>query len=45
MRFTESQTLATQRLVPIAPSLGMSDRAYAKLMTSSLRLLKALGRA
>jgi succinate-semialdehyde dehydrogenase / glutarate-semialdehyde dehydrogenase len=43
-RFTESQTVATQRLVRFAPMLGMSDQAYAKVMTASLRLMKKLGR-
>ena len=43
-RYTESQTVATQRLVRIAPMLGMSDAAYAKVMTGGLRLMKKLGR-
>jgi succinate-semialdehyde dehydrogenase / glutarate-semialdehyde dehydrogenase len=29
----------------IAPSFGMSDATYAKVMTFNLRLLKKLGRA
>ncbi|SFC72426.1 succinate-semialdehyde dehydrogenase / glutarate-semialdehyde dehydrogenase [Nocardioides terrae] len=45
LRYTETQSVATQRVVPIAPSFGMSDRAYAKTMTLGLRLLKKLGRA
>ena len=45
LRYTETQSVATQRLLRIAPMLGMSDRAYAKTMTASLRLLKKLGRA
>jgi acyl-CoA reductase-like NAD-dependent aldehyde dehydrogenase len=45
LRYTETQSVATQRLVPIAPVLGMSDRAYARTMTAGLRLLKKLGRA
>jgi succinate-semialdehyde dehydrogenase/glutarate-semialdehyde dehydrogenase len=28
-----------------APMFGMSDEAYARLMTAQLRLLKKLGRA
>jgi acyl-CoA reductase-like NAD-dependent aldehyde dehydrogenase len=43
-RFTETQAVGTQRLVRIAPMLGMSDAAYAKAMTASLRVLKKLGR-
>jgi succinate-semialdehyde dehydrogenase/glutarate-semialdehyde dehydrogenase len=45
LRFTETQSVATQRLMRLAPSMGMSDKAYAKAMTASLRLLKKLGRA
>jgi hypothetical protein len=29
----------------IAPAFGLSDETYGKVMTSSLRLLKKLGRA
>ncbi|MPZ93933.1 MAG: aldehyde dehydrogenase family protein [Propionibacteriales bacterium] len=39
-RYTESQTVATQRVIPIAPVLGMGDRRYAQLMGASLRLLR-----
>jgi succinate-semialdehyde dehydrogenase/glutarate-semialdehyde dehydrogenase len=45
LRYTESQSVATQRLVRLAPMLGMSDRAYATMMTANLRLMKKLGRA
>jgi acyl-CoA reductase-like NAD-dependent aldehyde dehydrogenase len=45
LRFTESQSVATQRGIRIAPMLGMSDATYAKVMTANLRLLKKLGRA
>jgi succinate-semialdehyde dehydrogenase/glutarate-semialdehyde dehydrogenase len=45
LRFTETQSVATQRAVRIAPMFGMSDQAYAKMMTANLRLLKKLGRA
>jgi acyl-CoA reductase-like NAD-dependent aldehyde dehydrogenase len=45
LRFTETQSVATQRLMRLAPSLGMSDATYAKVMTANLRLLKRLGRA
>ncbi|MDX6360117.1 MAG: succinate-semialdehyde dehydrogenase / glutarate-semialdehyde dehydrogenase, partial [Nocardioidaceae bacterium] len=37
--------VATQRGTRLAPSLGMSDATYAKVMTANLRLLKKLGRA
>jgi acyl-CoA reductase-like NAD-dependent aldehyde dehydrogenase len=45
LRFTETQSVATQRVVRIAPQLGMSDELYATVMTANLRLLKKLGRA
>ena len=44
-RYTESQAVATQRLIRFAPMLGMSDQAYTKMMTANLRLMKKLGRA
>jgi acyl-CoA reductase-like NAD-dependent aldehyde dehydrogenase len=44
-RYTEAQTVATQRLLRFGPVLGMSDKTYARLMTANLRLLKKLGRA
>ena len=45
LRYTESQSVATQRLLPLAPVLGMSDERYAKVMTASMRLMKKMGRA
>jgi succinate-semialdehyde dehydrogenase / glutarate-semialdehyde dehydrogenase len=45
LRFTETQSVGTQRLMRIAPAFGMSDETYAKVMTVNLRLLKKLGRA
>ncbi|WP_395694029.1 succinic semialdehyde dehydrogenase [Nocardioides sp.] len=44
LRYTETQSVATQRLIRFAPQLGMSDEAYAKMMTANLRLMKKLGR-
>jgi superfamily II DNA/RNA helicase len=43
-RFTEAQTVATQRLLPIRPVLGLSQRGYARTLTTALRLLKKLHR-
>ncbi|MGI8613847.1 MAG: succinic semialdehyde dehydrogenase [Nocardioidaceae bacterium] len=43
-RFTDPQAVATQRGLRFAAMPGLSDRAYAKLMTASLRGLKKLGR-
>ena len=45
LRYTEAQSVATQRLLPIAPVLGMSEETNARLMTGALRLLNKLGRA
>jgi succinate-semialdehyde dehydrogenase / glutarate-semialdehyde dehydrogenase len=44
-RFTETQSVATQKLLRFGPMLGMSDQAYGKVMTANLRLMKKLGRA
>ncbi|MEU4097593.1 succinic semialdehyde dehydrogenase [Streptomyces sp. NPDC026673] len=42
LKYTEAQTVATQRLLPMAPSLGMDDSTYAAFMSRSLRVMKAL---
>ncbi|MBD3008730.1 MULTISPECIES: succinic semialdehyde dehydrogenase [unclassified Streptomyces] len=42
LRFTEPQTVAQQRLMPLGPAFGMTDEKYADFMTRSLRALKAL---
>ena len=44
-RYTEVQSVATQRLLPIAPVLGMSEETNASVMTAALRVLNKLGRA
>ncbi|WP_328932865.1 MULTISPECIES: succinic semialdehyde dehydrogenase [unclassified Streptomyces] len=41
LKYTEAQTIAQQRLLPMAPSLGMTDEAYAQFMSRSLRAMKA----
>ncbi|MFG2882307.1 succinic semialdehyde dehydrogenase [Streptomyces sp. NPDC048297] len=41
LKYTEAQTVAQQRLLPMAPSLGMDDETYARFMSTSLRLMKA----
>lgn len=41
LKYTEAQTVAHQRLLPMAPSLGMDDEKYAAFMNRSLRLMKA----
>ena len=45
LRYTEAQTVATQRGLPIAPAMGMGDKTFARALTASLRLLKKSGRA
>ncbi|MGY1498157.1 succinic semialdehyde dehydrogenase [Streptomyces sp. QTS52] len=42
LKFTEAQTIAQQRLLPLAPALGMDDEKYAEFMSRSLRVMKAL---
>ncbi|MFF8385804.1 succinic semialdehyde dehydrogenase [Streptomyces kanasensis] len=42
LKYTEAQTVAHQRLMPLAPSFGMDDEKYAAFMSRSLRLMKAL---
>ena len=44
-RYTESQSVAVQRVMRFSPMLGMSDEMFAKMMTANLRLMKKLGRA
>ena len=45
LRYTESQSVATQRGLRFAPMLGTSEQTYAKVMTANLRLMRKLGRA
>ena len=45
LRYTETQAVATQRLIRFGPQFGMSDETYAKVMNANLRLMKKLGRA
>ncbi|MFI9648481.1 succinic semialdehyde dehydrogenase [Streptomyces sp. NPDC052040] len=40
LKFTEAQTVAHQRLLPMAPSLGLDDEQYAALISRGLRLMK-----
>ncbi|MFJ5094387.1 succinic semialdehyde dehydrogenase [Streptomyces sp. NPDC088557] len=42
LKYTEAQTVAQQRLMPLAPSFGMDDEKYAAFMTTSLKVMKAL---
>ena len=40
LKFTEGQTVAVERWLPIAPSHGMTPEFYARWMTRLLRLLR-----
>lgn len=42
-KYTEAQTIALQRGIPVAPLRGMSTARYAELMTTSIRLLRKVG--
>lgn len=41
-KYTDEQTIAVQRLMPIAPPRGMGQRAYSLAMTAGLRLLRRI---
>jgi succinate-semialdehyde dehydrogenase / glutarate-semialdehyde dehydrogenase len=43
-RYTDVQSVATQRLLRFGPMLGMRDETYVKVMVAQFRLLKRLGR-
>ncbi|MFI1257172.1 succinic semialdehyde dehydrogenase [Streptomyces netropsis] len=42
LKYTEAQTVAQQRIMPLAPAFGLDDEKYAALMSSGLRAMKAL---
>jgi len=42
LKYTESQTVATQRLLPVAPPKGVSQKAYTSALFASVKLLKHL---
>ncbi|MGH2970303.1 MAG: succinic semialdehyde dehydrogenase, partial [Solirubrobacteraceae bacterium] len=42
LKYTEAQTVAVQRLLPIAPPRGVPQRLWGRMMTLSLRLLRRL---
>ncbi len=44
LRFTEAQTVATQRLVPLEPPLGLGYATLARGYTGALRALRAVRR-
>ncbi|WIM89821.1 succinic semialdehyde dehydrogenase [Candidatus Mycobacterium wuenschmannii] len=42
LKYTESQTIATERILPVGAPHGVRGDIYAKLMTNGLRLLRRL---
>ncbi|MFD3353675.1 succinic semialdehyde dehydrogenase [Streptomyces fradiae] len=42
LKYTEAQTVAQQRVMPLAPAFGMDDERYAAFMSRSLKAMKAL---
>lgn len=44
-RYVDPQAIATQRVLPIGASHGVSDETYAEVLTVAMRVLKKLGRA
>jgi succinate-semialdehyde dehydrogenase/glutarate-semialdehyde dehydrogenase len=44
LKYTESQNVTVQHVLPIAPVAGLSQESYARVMTAALRTLKAVGR-
>lgn len=44
LKYTESQNVTVQRLLPVAAPPGLSEEAYARVMTAALRTLNAFGR-
>ncbi|WP_137119833.1 succinic semialdehyde dehydrogenase [Segeticoccus rhizosphaerae] len=43
LKYTESQNVTVQRLLPVAPVLGMSDARFADVLTAALRAMKRFG--
>jgi succinate-semialdehyde dehydrogenase / glutarate-semialdehyde dehydrogenase len=43
LKFTETQTVAVQRFLPIAPAYGMSPATWARWMTRLLKLMRHAG--
>lgn len=44
LRYTEAQSVGTQRVIPIRPMFSMSEEKHAAVMTRAVRLLNKLGR-
>ncbi|MEI2639550.1 MAG: succinic semialdehyde dehydrogenase [Microthrixaceae bacterium] len=43
LKYTESQTVAYQRMMNLAPPLGLGDEAFAKVMSAALKVMKKAG--
>jgi succinate-semialdehyde dehydrogenase/glutarate-semialdehyde dehydrogenase len=41
LKYTEAQTVAVQRVMPLAPSFGLNDEQYANVLSLGLKLMKA----
>jgi succinate-semialdehyde dehydrogenase/glutarate-semialdehyde dehydrogenase len=41
LKYTEAQTVAVQRVMPLAPSFGLNDEQYATVLNVGLKLMKA----
>lgn len=44
LKYTEPQTIAVQRLLPVAPAPGMSNRAYARIMKAAITVMGRIPR-
>ena len=44
-RYTETQSVGTQRFIKLSPQFGLSAEQYAKVQVLGLRVLNKLGRA
>ena len=42
LKYTETQTVAVQKLVPIAAPEGVEEERYSRLMSSALWMLKRI---
>ncbi len=42
LRYTETQTVAVQRLMPLAAPEGVAEERYSRIMTEALRVLKKI---
>jgi succinate-semialdehyde dehydrogenase/glutarate-semialdehyde dehydrogenase len=43
LKYTESQTVAVQKVVSMGPQFGMDDEKWSQFMTTSLALMKKMG--